>query len=129
MNSAGKRNRRICIQSNTGMDGSSGGGCATSVDEFGEAAEETWSTVYECWAAMNFTTGKQIYSTAQYTTKTAYNIEVLWNPKFTFAPSQRVVYVEKSSGVTHTYAIESISNPDQANKTVVILAYELAASE
>ena len=128
MQTPGKRNRRICIQSNTGMSGASGGGCATSVDEFGEPID-TWNTVYECWAAMNFTTGKQIYSTAQFTTKTAYNIEVLWNPNFVFQPDQRVVYKEQSSGVTHTYVIESISNPDQANKTVVILAYELGAAE
>src|ERR1700748_3445106 len=106
------------------MSGTSGGGCATTVDEFGEPVD-TWTTVYECWAAMNFTTGKQIYSTAQFTTKTAYNIEVMWHPDFVFQPDQRVVYKEKSSGVTHTYVIESISNPDQANKTIVILAYEL----
>lgn len=124
----GTMNRRITIQSNTGMSGSGSSGCPLTTDEFGQAVD-VWTPVYECWAAMNFTTGKQVFNSAEFVTRTAYNIEARWNPQFTFSPNQRVVYVEKSSGVTHTYTIESISNPNQANKTVALLVYELDASE
>ena len=113
----GIMNRRICIQNN--LVGKDAAGQATN----------TWNTVYSCWAALNVQGGKQVYSTAEFTTKTAYNIEVRWTPSFLFQPNQRVIYVEQSSGVTHTYTIESISNPNQSNKTVMILAYELEANE
>lgn len=114
---SGKRNRRITIQSQT-----------CSQDEFGQPVD-TWNTAYQCWAAINVKNGKQIYSTAEFVAKTTLQIDVLWVASFVFTPNQRVIYIENSSGVTHTYQIESISNADQANKIVSLLVYELGANE
>jgi hypothetical protein len=41
----------------------------------------------------------------------------------------RVLYTEATTGVVHTYNIESLSNPDQMNRQLVLLVYELDAAE
>jgi len=113
----GLLNRRIFVQSQS-----------TTQDAFGEPLA-SWTTVYQCWANINPKGGKQTYSTAEFISKNTLDIIVRWTSSFTFQPNQRVVYAENSSGVSHLYNIESISNPDQANRTVTLTVYELNGAE
>jgi SPP1 family predicted phage head-tail adaptor len=113
----GLLNRRISLQTQS-----------TSQDTFGSPIQ-VWTNVYQCWANINPKSGKQTYSTAEFVSKNTLDIIVRWAASFTFQPNQRVVYTENSSGVIHTYNIETVSNPDQANRTVTLSVYELDGQE
>jgi SPP1 family predicted phage head-tail adaptor len=113
----GQLSRRIQIQTQS-----------TTQDTFGSPLN-TWTTEYQCWAAINVKSQKQTYSTAEFISKNTLDILVRWTSSFTFQPNQRIVYTENSSGVSHVYNIESISNPDQANRTVTLTVYELNGAE
>lgn len=99
---------------------------STVQDEVGQPLT-TWDTAYECWAAINFKDGKQLFSAGEFASKNTLNIMVRWTSSFTFQPNQRVVYTDALG--THVYQIESISNEGQANKTVTLQCYELDGSE
>lgn len=110
-------NRRIAIQSQT-----------TSQDSFGQE-QQTWNTVYECWASLDIQASQLLYSTEEFVSKATHRITIRWTKSQTFAPNMRIVYVDAATGVTHTYNIEAIINPQQTNFWLTFLAYELNASE
>ncbi len=107
----GLLSKRIQIQSQS-----------TTPDELGQPLT-SWETVYTAWAAINFKDGKQQYSAGEFVSKNTLDILVRWTSSFTFQPNQRVIYTDPTG--THTFNIESISNPDQSNKTVTLSVYEL----
>ena len=113
----GQLSRRIQIQTQS-----------TGQDALGSPLN-TWTTQYTCWANINPKGGKQLFSANQFAEKTTLDIIVRWTSSFTFQPNQRVVYTENSTGVVHTYNIESISNDNQANKLVKLSVYELDGKE
>jgi SPP1 family predicted phage head-tail adaptor len=111
----GQLSRRIQIQTQS-----------TTQDAFGEPLA-SWTTAYQCWAAINYKSGKQLFSTGEFAAKTTLDIIVRWTSSFTFAPNQRAIYTDSLG--THVYNIESISNTDQANRTVTLTVYELNGAE
>lgn len=110
-------NRRIAIQSQTTMQ-----------DSFGQE-QQTWNTAYECWAALDIQASQLLYSTEEFVSKATHRITIRWTKSQVFAPNMRIAYVETATGITHTYNIEAILNPKQANVLLVFLCYELNASE
>jgi SPP1 family predicted phage head-tail adaptor len=113
MIAAGPRNRRISIQSQSTTQDAAGGPL------------QAWTTAYKCWASIEIQNSQLIYSTAEFMAKAAYRITILWTSSVVITPNMRVVYKEPTTGVVHTYEIESLLNTKQANRELVIMAYEL----
>jgi SPP1 family predicted phage head-tail adaptor len=110
-------NRRITIQSQT-----------TTQDSYGQE-QQTWSPVYECWAEIDIVQSQLIWSTAEFISKTTHRITIRWTPTPDIQPNMQIVFVEPYTNVSHTYEIQTIVNPKQGNFWMVLLAYELNASE
>jgi SPP1 family predicted phage head-tail adaptor len=110
-------NRRISIQSQT-----------TTQDAFGQE-QQTWTTVYSCWAEIDVQQSQLIYNTAEFVSKVTHRIAIRWTSSQTFAPNMRIQFVESYTNVTHTYNIEAILNPKQANFWLTFLCYELNGAE
>jgi SPP1 family predicted phage head-tail adaptor len=110
-------NRRIAIQQQT-----------TTQDAYGQP-QSTWNTVYCCWAEIDVQQSQLIYSTAEFVSKVTHRITMRWTPTPVIQPNMQIVFVEPYTNVTHTYNIEAILNPKQANFWMTILAYELNSSE
>lgn len=111
----GKLNKRVSIQTKS-----------TAQDALGSPVD-SWATVYECWAGISSLSGKQINSANQFISKSTSTIEIRYHPSLAFQPNQRIQYTDALS--THTYEIEFISNPDQANKTLTFYVYELEGQQ
>jgi SPP1 family predicted phage head-tail adaptor len=110
-------NRRIQIQQQT-----------TTQDSFGQE-QQTWNTVYTCWAEIDIQQSQLIYSTAEFVSKVTHRITIRWTFSEVFVPNMRIVFTEPYTNVTHTYNIEAITNPKQQNFWLIFLCYELNASE
>ncbi|WP_213805754.1 head-tail adaptor protein [Granulicella sp. dw_53] len=114
---AGRLNRRIQIQSQT-----------TTQDEFGQR-QQIWETAYGCWASLDIQNSALIYSTAEFISKVVTRITMRWTSRIIISSANRVVYVEPTTGVKHTYEIEAVLNTRQGNRELVLMAYELSGSE
>jgi SPP1 family predicted phage head-tail adaptor len=117
MNISGPFNRRISIQSQ-----------ATSQDATGQE-QQTWGTVYSCWANIDVQQSQLIYSTAEFVSKVTHRITIRWTSSIVLKPNMRIVYTEPTTSVVHTYEIEALINPQQGNVWLTILCYELNANE
>ncbi len=114
---AGKLNRRIAIQSQSSVQ-----------DEYGQP-RQTWTTVYSCWAEISVQNSQLINATAEFIAKVTHRIILRYSSSVVIAANQRVVYIQPTTNVTHTYNIETVMNTVQANKEIVLLAYELNGAE
>jgi SPP1 family predicted phage head-tail adaptor len=114
---SGKLNRRIEVQQQT-----------TTQDDFGQQ-QQTWTTVYVCWASIDVQQSQLIYSTAEFVSKVTHRITLRWTFSTVIEPKMRVVYTEPTTKVTHTYNIEALLNTNQRNRELVCLCYELDGSE
>jgi len=115
--SAGRRNRRIQIQTQT-----------TAQDGNGQPLQ-TWTTAYTCWASIDIQSSQLIYATAEFIDKVTHRIGALWTSSFVFAADQRIVYTEATTGVVHTYEIQAVLNDKQGNRNLILMCYELQAEE
>lgn len=118
--STGKRNRRIELQAQS---------TTTELDSFQQPTPAAWTTIYKCWASISVQNSQLLYSTAEFMSKSAHRITMLWTSSVIVSAKQRIVYKEPSTAIAHTYEIESVLNTDQANREIICLAYELGASE
>jgi len=114
---AGALNRRIAIQTQT-----------TQQDAFGQPVQ-TWLTVYSCWASVDIQASQLLYSTAEFVEKVTHRITMRWTKSQVIAPNMRIQYTDPATQVTHTYSIEALLNPQQQNRTLVALCYELDGNE
>lgn len=113
----GSLNCRVQIQQQT-----------TAQDDFGQQ-QQTWATVYTAWARIGVVRGQLLYQTAEFVSKATHEITLRWTSSVVIVPNMRVVYTEATTGVVHTYNVEALLNADQRNRILVVLAYELNASE
>jgi head-tail adaptor len=116
---AGKLNRRVKIQSQG----------TTELDAFQQPLPAAWNTVYSCWASIDIQGSQLLYSTAEFMSKVAHRITIRWTSSVVISAKQRAIYTEPTTGVTHTYEIEVVLNDKQANKQLILMAYELEAAE
>ena len=114
---SGKLNRRIQIQQQTATQ-----------DSFGQE-QQSWSTIYTCWASIDIQASQLLYSTAEFVSKVTHRIELRWTSSVVIQDSMRVVYVEPKTNVTHTYEIEAVLNDKQAKRQMILLCYELDGAE
>jgi SPP1 family predicted phage head-tail adaptor len=110
-------NRRIQIQTQTAAQ-----------DSFGQP-QQTWTTAYTCWASIDVQASQLVYSTAEFLDKVTHRITARWTSSFVFAANQRIVYTEATTGIVHTYEIQAVLNDKQGNRMLILMAYELGASE
>src|ERR1017187_2779301 len=110
---AGKLNRRIQIQEQS-----------TSQDVVGQELQ-TWTTIYTCWAAIDVQRSQMVYSTAEFMSKAVVRITMRWTSSVVIEADMRIIYTEPTTGVVHTYNVETPLNTAQGNRELVILAYEL----
>ena len=110
-------NRRIAIQTQS-----------TTQDGFGQP-QQTWTTAYESWANIDVQQSQLIYSTAEFVSKVTHRITIRWTSSFIVQPNMRVQYSEATTGITHTYNVEAVVNPQQRNVWLTILCYELDGQE
>ena len=116
---SGKLNRRIQIQTQS----------TDQLDNFQQPLPATWQTIYTCWANVDIQNSQLIYSTAEFISKIAYRITIRWTSSVIISAKQQIVYTEPTTGVVHTYVIQAVLNTDQANKEMVLMAYDLAGEE
>jgi len=114
---SGKFNRRIAIQSQT-----------TSQDAAGQEFQ-TWTLLYSCWASIDIQNSQLQYETSEFISKVTHRITFRWTSSVVIEPNMRIVYTEQSTGVVHTYNIETVMNQMQANKTIMVLCYETDEGE
>jgi SPP1 family predicted phage head-tail adaptor len=115
----GKRNRRIKIQSPS----------TTELDAFQQPLPAKWDTIYSCWAAIDIQASQLLYSTAEFMSKVTYRITMLWTSSVVISAKQRIVYVEPTTQITHTYEVIAPLNTKAANRELVLLCYELEVEE
>ena len=116
---AGPLNRRVKIQSQS----------TTKLDAFHQPLPAAWDTIYECWASISNITGKLIYATANLVSQSSHEIKMRWTSSVVITAKQRVLYIEPTTSVTHTYEIEAVLNDKQANEQLTLLVYELSGQE
>jgi len=114
---SGKLNRRIQIQSQT-----------TTQDSFGQELQ-TWTTVYTTWASIDIQASQLLYSTAEFMSKVTHRITCRWTSSVVINSSMRIVYVEATTGIVHTYEIIAPLNTKQANRELILMCYELEGKE
>lgn len=114
---AGKLNRRITIQTQSSTQDAAGG------------LVPSWSTIYTCWALIEVQESQRIFSVAEFISQTAHRITIRWTSSVILSANQRVVYTEPTTGVVHTFEIKAITNTNQANREIVIMAYEIRTQE
>ena len=110
-------NRRVQIQQQS-----------TAQDALGQP-QQTWSTVYTCWASIDVQQSQLIYSTAEFVEKVTWRITMRWTSSVVIAPQMRIVYTEATTAVTHVFNIEALLNTKQQNRELVVLCYELDGEE
>ena len=115
MVSAGARNRRISILAQTPGE----------LDLFQQPTAAAWNPIYKCWANIDVQSSALVYSTAEFMSKAVYRITILYTSSIVFSAQQRIVYVEPTTKIVHTYTIESVINDKQANAQIILLCYEL----
>jgi SPP1 family predicted phage head-tail adaptor len=106
-------NTPIAIQSQT-----------TSQDAAGQELQE-WTTVLCCWANVDFQRSQLIYSTAEFVGKNTYRVSIRWQYQVVIQPNMRVVYTDPFTRITHTLEIQSVLNPNRANKEILLICYSL----
>jgi head-tail adaptor len=116
----GRLNRRISIQTQS---------TTTDLDAFRQPLPASWSTAYTCWAGIDIQASQLLYSTAEFMSKVTHRITARWTSSFTFAPNQRIVYTEATTGIVHTYEINAVLNDKQRNRQLILMCYELDAEE
>ena len=114
---AGKLNRRIQVQAQT-----------TSQDVFGQE-QQVWTTVYTCWAGIDIQNSQLVYSTAEFMSKATVRITLRWTSSVVIEADQRIIYTEPTTGIVHTYNIETPLNTNQGNRELILLCYELLVRE
>jgi SPP1 family predicted phage head-tail adaptor len=114
---AGMLNRRIAIQSQSTAQDAAGG------------LIPSWSTLYACWASIDVQNSQLLYATAEFVSKTTYRITLRWTSSVIVSAKQRVIYTEPTTGVVHTYEVQSVVNEKAANRQIMLLCYELAGQE
>lgn len=114
---AGKLNRLIDIQSQT-----------TTRDSFGQEIA-AWDSVYKCRASIEVQNSQLLYSTAEFVAKTTIRITFRFTNSAVIKPNMRILYTEATTGVVHTYQIETLVNDKQGNRQLMALCYELNAQE
>ena len=97
-------------------------------DTFGQQ-QQTWATVYTAWASISVQNSQLQYSTAEFVSKVTHRITMRWTSSIVILPNMRIVYTEPTTNVVHTYNVEALMNPDQRNRQMVVLCYEINASE
>ena len=112
----GKLNRRIQIQSQS---------ATSQLDSFQQPTAAAWNPIYKCWASIDIQNSALIYSTAEFMSKNVYRITIRWTSSVVFSAKQRIVYIEPTTKIKHTYTVESVVNTKQANQELVFLCYEL----
>jgi head-tail adaptor len=112
----GKLNRRIQIQAQSDP---------TQLDAFQQPTPAAWNPIYKCWASIDIQNSALVYSTAEFMSKNVYRITIRWTSSVVFSAKQRIVYIEPTTKITHTYVIESAINDKQANQQITLLCYEL----
>jgi head-tail adaptor len=115
----GKRNRRIKIQSQG----------TSELDAFQQPLPAAWTTIYKCWASIDIQNSALIYSTAEFMSKVTYRITTLWTSSVVVSAKNRIVYVEPTTQIVHTYEVIAPLNTKQANRELVLLCYELSGQE
>ncbi|WP_433963659.1 phage head closure protein [Tunturiibacter gelidiferens] len=116
----GKLNRRIQIQSQS---------TTSDLDPFSQPTPASWQTIYSAWASVDIQASQLLYSTAEFVSQTTYRITLRWTSSVIFSAQQRVIYIEPTTGVTHTYEIKAVVNDKAANKQVTLLCYEISGRE
>jgi len=101
---------------------------ATAPDEFGQP-QQTWTTVYSCWASIGVQNSQLIYETSTFISKVTHRISFLWTKSVVIKPNMRILYTEPSTQVAHVYNIEALLNTEQRNIELIALCYELNAAE
>ncbi|MBB6144720.1 SPP1 family predicted phage head-tail adaptor [Silvibacterium bohemicum] len=114
---AGKLNRRIQIQQQ-----------ATTQDSLGQP-QQTWTTIYTCWAEIDFQRSQLLYETSAFVSKVTHRITIRWTSSVVIQPQMRIVYTEATTGVMHVYNIEALLNTNQRNRELIAICYELDAAE
>jgi len=114
-------NRRVQIQTET-----------STQDSYGQPVM-TWTTVYTCWAEIAPYISARgsgiIFAGEEFLSRATTEITIRWTSMLSIEPNMRVIYTEVTSGVVHTYNVESVLNPGQANRQMIIKAYELDSGE
>lgn len=114
---AGLLNRRIQLQTQS-----------TSQDAFGQP-QQSWSTVYTCWASIDIQNSQLVYETSTFISKVTYRITIRYTSSVVFAANQRVIYTEPTTGIVHTYNVEAIINAKMGNQQITLLCYELDGAQ
>ena len=89
---------------------------STTADESGQL-QQTWTVLYQCWAAIAAITSKELYSVTGYTSDVTHKITIRY-PAVTVKPQMQVAYQGR------TFIVQAISDPDETKKQLDLLCLE-----
>jgi SPP1 family predicted phage head-tail adaptor len=89
---------------------------STAQDSFGQPVEQ-WNTYLSCWASIDVLRSAMLYQTAQFIAQSTYRIEIRYPHGFSVQPQDRIVCGND------VYTIETVTNPEQRNISLILLAY------
>lgn len=113
----GEYNRRVTVISRSNERDAAGGVSDTWTD-----GPTVWAKIAQLYSASN-------YQTAQMVSKATSSITVRWNKSLSVNVSDRVRYIDPSTGVTTLYEIESVGQINMTNREIYMLAYVLDGTE
>ncbi len=113
---AGKLNRRVQVLERANVRDEAGG---QSVE---------WNPVATVWASIDIQYSALTYETSEFMAKSTYRIEMRRARSIKLKISDRLGWVDPSSGTPHIFEIEAIP-PDPDNEKLMLLCYELDGNQ
>lgn len=108
MMQAGRLNRRIIIHQNTPTRDANGG------------EVESWSVLAYRWASLEPINGREYFTAQQTASEVTHRVRIRYDYTVkTVTPKMRIVYGSR------TFDIESVINPRESNKELVLMCREL----
>ena len=89
----------------------------------------SWVEVYKTLAQIDIQNSALLYEPSNFISQVVYRITFNWTPSYVFSAGNRIVYLDQSTNITHTYEIKSFMNPSQMNRQIIALCYEVDGSQ
>lgn len=103
----GRMRRRISVERST-----------PTLDRFGQS-QPAWAEVYPCWADVRDLSGMELQIARQIRPEVTHAITIRYPPSLALTPKDRINYGGRILNIS------AITNPDQRNRTLEILATEV----
>ena len=89
----------------------------------------TWTPAITTWACIKDLTAALIYAPSEYVSKVVKLITIRYRSASSVSAGMRVQYLDATTGITHLYEVQSVTNLNADKQWVQVRAQELDGAE